>query len=69
MKQGLIVPTVESHGPVCVHNIPCAVYQDEPAVINCNTGIFQPSWKAQEEGYMLVKAPKWLRWLISKYQA
>jgi hypothetical protein len=43
MKQGLMAPTVESHGSVCTHNMPCAVYKDESAVLNCNTGIFGPN--------------------------
>jgi len=65
----LLKPTVEYHGPIAEHDMPCAVYQDHPAVLNCNSGIFQPSWKAQKEGYMLVKSPKWLRWFFKKYKA
>ena len=64
----LLKPSVEFHGPACTHNMPCAVYRDEPAVLNCNTGIFAPSWKAQKEGYMLVKPPRLLRWFFKKFQ-
>jgi hypothetical protein len=64
----VMAPVIEEYGPVCTHNMPCAVYGDQPAVLNCNKGIFAPSWKAQKDGYMLVKPPKWLRWLFSKYK-
>lgn len=54
-------------GPWCKHNMPCAVYPDEHAVLQMNTGVFHPSWRAQREGWMLVKLPRWVqrivRWL------
>lgn len=65
----LLAPTVECHGPFATHNMPCSVHQDEHAVLNCNTGVFRPSWKAQASGYMLVKVPRWLRWLLRNYEA
>lgn len=54
---------------ICVdHDQACAVYHTEgvqPAVIELNTGVFQPSWKAQQEGWRLVQAKtKFQRWLI-----
>lgn len=51
------------------HKQPCAVFfdQSEKAVYNCNAGVFEPSWKAQERGYFLVcAAPGWRRWLLKK---
>lgn len=47
---------VEYIGPAALHNMPCAVkHEDEPAVLNCNLGIFEPSWAAQREGWKLVR--------------
>ena len=63
----LLRPTVVDHGPVCDHNMPCAVLAGEPAVLNGSTGVFQPSWKAQEKGWMLVRAPRWLRWFFKRF--
>ena len=51
-------------GPWARHNMPCAVHPDEHAVLQLNTGVFQPSWKAQYEGWILVKVPKWLQRLL-----
>ena len=50
-------PTVEFNGPAAEHNMPCAVHGDEHAVLQANTGVFLPSWKAQKEGWRLVKIP------------
>lgn len=47
-----------------MHNMPCAVYRDKHAVLDMNTGIFQPSWQAQEAGWRLVKAETRLQKLI-----
>ena len=51
-------PNIETHGPIARHNQACAVLHSEnqPAVYNLGTGIFHPSWKAQEKGYRLIKA-------------
>lgn len=43
-------------GPWARHNYPCPVHGDEPAVLNLDDGVFHPSWKAQDAGWMLVKA-------------
>lgn len=37
-------------GLFCQHSMPCPIYNDEHAVLNMNTGIFHPSWKARQEG-------------------
>lgn len=47
---------VENHGIAADHNMPCCVFTEtEPAVFNCNIGIFEPSWKAQAEGFTLLR--------------
>jgi len=63
----LLKPTVEVIGPVAKHNMPCAVMRDEPAVLNGSNGVFMPSWKAQKEGWMLVKVPNWLKRFLKRY--
>ena len=61
----LMKPTVETDGgPWAIHDMPCAIYQDKPAVLDLNTGMFHPSWRAQEDGWMLVKVPRWARWIV-----
>jgi hypothetical protein len=35
------------------HNMPCAVCYQAPAVLNCDSGTFEPCWKCQEEGWQL----------------
>jgi len=51
-------PNIEVHGPMAEHDQACAVLhrENQPAVYNLGTGVFQPSWKAQEKGYRLIKA-------------
>ena len=63
-------PTIVSDaGPWATHNMPCPIYYNKgvKAVLDLGSGIFLPSWKAQREGYMLVKVPKYLRWFMKKY--
>ena len=64
----LLKPTIEPYGPAVSHNMPCAVHRDKPAVLQGNSGVFLPSWKAQEEGYMLLKVPKWLRRFLKRFE-
>lgn len=54
-------PEIEFIAPgVVTHNQACAVYhQDASAVFDCNTGVFHPSRKAQQDGWRLVKADRW----------
>lgn len=51
------------------HDMPCAIYHDtNHAVLNSNIGVFEPSWKAQGEGWRLVKAnTKFQKWLLNKF--
>ena len=44
------------YGLGCDHNMPCCIHFDtEKAVYSMNDGIFEPSWKAQTNGYRLIK--------------
>lgn len=49
-------PEIISHGLCAEHDQCCPVHWKEPAVLDMSTGIFNPSWKAQDEGWTLVKA-------------
>jgi len=55
---------VEYHGPVAIHNMPCAVCRHNKAVLNMNTEIFHPCWRCQELGYK-VRRSWWARILHS----
>lgn len=56
---------VTDGGPWVEHNMPCAVYFNRSkAVFDLNTNKFQPSWEAQEEGWMLIKATGWRALII-----
>lgn len=60
-------PNIEYHGPCAEHDQPCAVYyHTEPAVLDMNTGVFQPSWKAQADGWALVRANTPFKALVLK---
>jgi hypothetical protein len=49
-------PTIQDYGIVAEHDMACAVYAEKSAVLQLNTGVFQPSWEAQENGWRLVHA-------------
>jgi hypothetical protein len=56
-------------GLVHEHNMPCAVFPTEHAILK-DGRLFDPSWKAQACGYRLVKVRRkraWLWNLIGKY--
>lgn len=65
------VPTVDDHdsGLVATHNMPCGVmngvYRDsESAVIDLSSGVFFPSWRAQRDGWFLIRArSRWQRFV------
>lgn len=47
-------------GPWIRHNMPCAVnFDDELAVFDMDNNKFQPSWAAQNDGWMLINAKGW----------
>ena len=65
-------PTMTDLGIAVEHDQACAVYFEpdniKPAVYCCNTGVFQPSWQAQNEGWKLVKAKNFFqRWLLHTF--
>lgn len=58
-------PNIECHGPIAEHDQACAVLHDKPAVYDLSTGVFQPSWYAQEQmGYRLVRADTAIKRLV-----
>lgn len=65
----LHAPTLDSDGMVAFHDQACPVYhQEEKSVYDCNDGIFQPSWKAQQEGWIMVQAKtRFQRWLLKTF--
>lgn len=52
-------------GPWVRHNMPCPINWDmKKAVFDLNTNTFQPSWDAQKQGWMTVKATGWRAFII-----
>jgi len=48
-------------------DVSCVIYSEYPAV-KSKKGIYLPSWKAQAEGYTLIKVKYlWLQKLLLKY--
>lgn len=65
-KPSLLQVSYVDNGMFLDHNMPCCVHGDKPAVIFTNTGVFYPSRKAHDEGWMLIRVPKknrLLRWI------
>lgn len=54
-------PIIIDLGPVAQHNQRCAILKNESAVLCINTGVFHPSWKAQQQGWHIVKADTWVK--------
>lgn len=48
-------------GPWADHNMPCAVCRQRAAVLNLNTGRFQPCWGCQEDGWETTRHRGFLR--------
>ena len=52
----VFIPSIYDYtGFLIDHNMPCAVLPQNHAVYNCNKGVFEPSRKAQAEGWRLVQ--------------
>jgi len=50
-------------GPWCEHNMPCSVCGKTVAVMDMNSGTFEPCWECQQQGWLTVRLPRWLaRW-------
>ena len=58
-------PPVEPHihyeGPIAFHTQRCAVLPEQHAVLDLSTGVFHPSWIAQDQGWRLVRADTFLQ--------
>lgn len=65
----LRTPNIDSDGMVAFHDQACPVfYHEQKAVYGCNDGLFQPSWKAQKEGWIMVQCKtKFQRWLLKTF--
>ena len=57
-------PFLHVDGMVAFHDQSCAVISNESAVFNLQRGVFEPSWKAQEKGWRLVRAKNKFQALI-----
>lgn len=53
-------------GPWAEHDMPCPVFVGESAVLNLASGRFQTSHHARECGWRIIRAPKWV-WFILKF--
>lgn len=54
-EPGVAYIWVQFFGPAAEHNMPCAVCGEKHAVLDCNTGVMQPCWTCQAEGYEIRK--------------
>lgn len=64
----LLKPEIIDLGIAALHNMPCAVYTEQHAVLDMKRGVFTPSWKAQAEGWVLVQTKsRFQRWLIANF--
>jgi hypothetical protein len=52
-KYEVLVPTLEFHGPVAFHNMPCAVCRQQHAVLDLSRGVFQPCWGCRRNWAMV----------------
>ena len=53
-------------GPWAHHDQACPVCQENHAVLNLNTGRYNPCWACRREGWRTLKLPKWLKWLLGR---
>ena len=62
-------PTIVPYGFACAyHDQACAVYHGtEHAVYHLNSNTFQPSWKAQADGWHLVHATTRLQRFVLRH--
>lgn len=50
------VPKIRVLGPAAEHDQSCAVLHGAKAVLDMDSWVFQPSWRAQADGWHLVQA-------------
>lgn len=67
--QPLLKPSYFEIGMGYEHDMPCAIYSNsDHAILDTSCGVFQPSWRAQKEGWNLVQAKtKFQKWLLRKF--
>lgn len=58
---------IDETGMAATHNYPCPIYENEHAVYVLNTGTFIPSWKAQLDGWQLIKFDSQIKKLILRF--
>lgn len=58
-------------GPWLMHNIPCSVCHEQKGVFNMGTGIIEPCWDCQREGFRTCRRRRgWLwRLLFGRWKA
>ena len=44
-------PTIDNHVMFAHHDMPCPVCRSKHAVLNMNTGVFNPCWDCQSDGW------------------
>lgn len=52
---------LEVPGPFAIHNMPCAVCSERPAVYVLCNGTYEPCWGCQGRGWILRKRRWWER--------
>lgn len=57
----LVISIETDGGPWARHNMPCPVCDDEKAILDLNTGIFQPGGKCQMQGWKTIRKRRWRR--------
>lgn len=59
---------VSDGGPWVAHDQPCAVDWKKSAVYDMDTGVFHPSWSAQQDGWTLVRSQSRLgQWILRTF--
>lgn len=66
MSKQMHMPDIENHGLFADPDVACAVCHLEPAVMDCQTGVFSPCWKCQEKGWHILKLPKFVKRFIER---
>lgn len=61
---GIVTPVVHTDGgPWAKHNYACPICWQEKAILNLNTGVFEPCWRCHRLGWTINRRRKRLRWL------
>jgi hypothetical protein len=56
-------------GMMMTHDYSCPCCRLHSAVIDCSTGLMQPCWKCQKNGYKLIKIKPRKWWQILTYRS